>query len=86
MKDNLSAKVDDKGRLALPLDLRELMHIESGDVFFIKKKKNDILMLARAENPFEFLAKNAIDESSAGKTISLEDYEKKRKASKKKKR
>lgn len=85
MKGTISAKVDNKGRLALPLDLRELMHIEPGDVFFIKPEKNDILKLARAENPFEFLAKHAIEESRKGKTISLDDYEKKRKANRKKK-
>jgi bifunctional DNA-binding transcriptional regulator/antitoxin component of YhaV-PrlF toxin-antitoxin module len=85
MKEILSAKVDDKGRLVVPLNLRESMHIESGDVFFFKPKNKNILVLARAENPFEFLAKNAIEESRAGKTISLDDYAKKRKSSKKKK-
>ncbi len=85
MKGTISAKVDNKGRLALPLDLRQLMHIEPGDVFFIKPEKNDVLRIARAENPFDFLAKHAIAESRAGKTISLDDYEKKRKASKKRK-
>ncbi len=85
MKGTISAKVDNKGRLALPLDLRELMHIEPGDIFFIKPEKNDVLRMARAENPFDVLAKHAIEESRAGKTISLEDYEKKRKASKKRK-
>lgn len=84
MKGTLSAKVDNKGRLALPADLRQLMHIEPGDVFFIKPEKNDVLRIARAENPFDFLAKEAIKESRAGKTISLEDYEKKRVTKKRK--
>ncbi len=33
----------------------------------------------KAENPFEELAKHALDESRKGKTVSLEDYAKKRK-------
>lgn len=85
MKGTISAKIDSKGRLALPVDLRELMNIEPGDVFFIKPEKNDILRLARAENPFEFLAKHAIEESREGKTISLGEYAKKRKAAGKRK-
>ncbi len=85
MKGTISAKIDSKGRLALPVDLRELMNIEPGDVFFIKPEKNDILRLARAENPFEFLAKHAIEESRKGKTISLDEYAKKRKAAGKRK-
>lgn len=85
MKGTITAKVDNKGRLALPSDLRQLMHIEPGDVFFIKPEKNDVLRMARAENPFDYLAKQAIKESRAGKTISLDDYEKKRKAARNRK-
>lgn len=85
MKATLTGKIDNKGRLALPQDLRQLMHIEPGDVFFIKPEKNDVLRIARAENPFDYLAKQAIKESRAGKTISLDDYEMKRKASRKRK-
>lgn len=78
MGNIITAKVDNKGRLALPLWLRTKLHIEPGDLFFIKPDENDILQLARAENPFEILAKHAIEESKKGKTVSLEDYEKKR--------
>ena len=75
MKGSITAKVDNKGRLALPLDLRELLHIQPGDVFFIKPEKNEILRLARAENPFDALARQAIKDSKAGKTITLEEFE-----------
>lgn len=83
MKGTLSAKVDNKGRLALPADLRELMHIEPGDIFFIKAEKNAVLRLARAENPFEVLARHAVEESRRGRTITLDDYDSKRRASRK---
>lgn len=33
----------------------------------------------KAENPFEELAKHALDESRKGNTVSLDDYAKKRK-------
>jgi len=85
MKGTITAKVDNKGRLALPGDLRELMCIEPGDIFFIQPEKNNVLRLARADNPFEFLARHALAESRKGKTISLDDYEKMRKVAKKKK-
>jgi len=49
----------------------------------MKKKptlpKSDEFDDVTAENPFDALAKHAIDESRKGKTVSLDDYEKKRK-------
>lgn len=83
MKGTISAKVDNKGRLALPLDLREELHIEPGDIFFIKTEKNATLRLAKAENPFDILAKQAIADSKAGNTITLEEFERKMKKQKK---
>ncbi|MBF0548837.1 MAG: AbrB/MazE/SpoVT family DNA-binding domain-containing protein [Candidatus Riflebacteria bacterium] len=65
MNGIITAKVDNKGRLALPLDLRRLLHIKPGDIFFIKPEKNEILRLARAENPFDKLAKQATKDGKA---------------------
>ncbi|OGK12527.1 MAG: hypothetical protein A2W80_19175 [Candidatus Riflebacteria bacterium GWC2_50_8] len=81
MKGTMTAKVDNKGRLSLPQDLRTQLHIETGDVFFIETDKNDVLRLAKAENPFDILARQALEESKAGKTITLEDFEQKMKKS-----
>ena len=39
----------------------------------------------KAANPFDLLAKHAIDESRKGKTVSLDDYGKKRKIAEKRK-
>ncbi len=39
----------------------------------------------KAANPFDLLARHAIDESRKGKTVSLDDYEKKRKIAEKRK-
>ena len=59
------------------------MHIEPGDVFFIKPEKNDVLRMARAKNPFDVLAKQAIEDRKAGNTITLEKFERKMKKQKK---
>jgi bifunctional DNA-binding transcriptional regulator/antitoxin component of YhaV-PrlF toxin-antitoxin module len=85
MKETMTAKVDNKGRLSLPQDLRSLLHIEAGDVFFIETDKNNVLRLAKAENPFDVLARQALEESRAGKTITLEEFEQEMKKSKKSK-
>ncbi len=85
MNEVITSKVDNKGRLCLPLELRESLCINSGDIFFIKMEKNNILKLAKAENPFELLAQQAIEESRKGNTITLEDYEKNRRVAKRKK-
>ncbi len=86
MKGTMTAKVDNKGRLSLPHDLRAMLHIEAGDVFFIEADNNDILRLAKAENPFDVLARHALEESKAGKTITLEEFEQKMKKSKRSKK
>jgi len=86
MKGTMTAKVDNKGRLSLPQDLRAMLHIETGDIFFIEADNNDVLRLAKAENPFDILAKHAIQESKAGKTITIEEFEEKMKKSKRSKK
>lgn len=86
MKGTMTAKVDNKGRLSLPQDLRAMLHIETGDIFFIEADNNDVLRLAKAENPFDILAKHAMQESKAGKTITLEEFEEKMKKSKRSKK
>ena len=83
MKCTMTAKVDNKGRLSLPQDLRVMLHIEAGDIFFIETDENDVLKLAKAENPFDILARQALEDSRTGKTISLDDFEQKMKKSKK---
>ena len=84
MKENIILKVDEKGRLTLPLKMRKDFDIKSGDVFFVKPEKTGIY-LAKAEYPFDILARHAIQESKAGNTITLEEFEQKIKKSQKKK-
>jgi len=51
----------------------------------VSKKTSLRKQAAGAENTFDTLAKQALDESRKGKTVSLDDYEKKRKSTGKRK-
>ncbi|HVB63121.1 MAG TPA: AbrB/MazE/SpoVT family DNA-binding domain-containing protein [Nitrolancea sp.] len=64
--------VDSKGRILLPRDVRETMHVEPGDVLFLTQD-GQFVTLTKAENPFDRLAAHAIAEYYAGETVSLED-------------
>lgn len=71
-------KVDAKGRLTLPLKMREDYNIKPGDFLLVRADKTGI-HLAKTENPFDVLARQAREESRAGKTVTLEDFERQRK-------
>lgn len=66
-------KVDAKGRVALPASIRGLAGINPGDVYFIAFQDSEI-RLAKAINPFDALAEEAINDYRAGRTRSLRDY------------
>ena len=78
MKENIILKVDEKGRLTLPLKMRRDFNIEPGDVFFVKREKTGIY-LAKAENPLDVLAQNALNESEQGNCVELRAFAKKNK-------
>lgn len=73
----VTVKVDAKGRLSIPANIREEIDMNPGDVYFLETDLG-VLHLAKAENPFDELAKYAIEEYERGETISLEDYAKSR--------
>ena len=73
MKESVVVRVDNKGRITLPLKMRQEFHIETGDVFFVIPEKPGFY-LAKAENPFDILAKHALEESRGGRTIPLENF------------
>jgi hypothetical protein len=58
--------------LTIPAKERKEWGVEPGAVFFIERK-GDILQLARAENPFDALARQAIAEYQAGRTKGLRE-------------
>ena len=67
--------VDAKGRLSIPTELRAELGIDSGDILFIEANtEHGVLHLAKAINPFDGLAQDAIQEYRAGRTRGLRDY------------
>ena len=72
MAKNVSVRMDDKGRLTLPRSIREALHAEPGDVFYLQPEEGG-LRIVKGENPFDVLAEEAIREDDAGETIALDD-------------
>lgn len=66
-------RVDSKGRITLPRELREALCLEPDDKVAYECE-NGILRIAKAGNPFDALVEFAIAQRRAGKGISLEDF------------
>lgn len=65
-------KVDRKGRLTLPRELREALGLTPGTVCFLRRQDN-LLCIARVTDPFDGLAWEAEEEFRRGRTRPLED-------------
>ena len=77
MANAAAIRVDEKGRLFIPAKARQELGISPGDVLFCRIN-GGILQYAKVnEDPFDVLAKHAIQEFEEGKTISIEEYAKK---------
>jgi AbrB family looped-hinge helix DNA binding protein len=64
--------VDAKGRLSIPIELRDELGIEPGDILFVEREDGrDVLRYAKATNPFDLLAEAAEVEYRAGKTKNI---------------
>lgn len=71
----VAVTIDAKGRLSIPASVREELGIESGDVLFLESDiEHAVLHLAKAENPFDGLAAQAVDAFRQGRTTSLRAY------------
>ena len=70
-----TVKVDPKGRLSIPAELRKLLGIEPGDTLFVETEDNgQVLRFAKAKNPFDGLARHAEQEYHAGRTRNLREF------------
>jgi bifunctional DNA-binding transcriptional regulator/antitoxin component of YhaV-PrlF toxin-antitoxin module len=69
----VTARMDDKGRLAIPREMREELNLVPGSTVFLKLE-GGVLQMAKAEDPFEVLARGAEQEYRQGRTRSLRDY------------
>ena len=67
------ARIDDKGRIALPTAVREELGLQPGDVLVLDIK-GEILRIAKASNPFDTLIDDAIEEERTGGTVALRDF------------
>lgn len=70
MSKPLAIRIDDKGRIQLPQALRHTLHLEPGDVCFLEMDAGTLRVI-RAHNPFDLLARQAIDEANRGEMIPL---------------
>lgn len=71
----VTVKVDAKGRLSIPQELRQELGIEPGDTLFVEREEGtSVLRYAKAENPFDGLARQAEQEYRAGKLTNLRDF------------
>ena len=69
----VSVRVDEKGRLTIPADIRKSLGIKPGDALYCRREGN-ILQCAKAANPFDVLAEHAIEEYRKGRTRNLRDF------------
>jgi len=76
MSATITLKVDAKGRISLPLAIRKSLHINTGDVFFLNEEETGI-HLVKAENPYDVLIEDAIEQHKNGKTVGLRAFAKK---------
>jgi antitoxin PrlF len=67
-----SLKIDSKGRLSIPKELRERAGLEPGDTIFLEfDEDTGTFQLKKAVNPFDILGMEALREYEAGETIPL---------------
>ncbi|MBM2813049.1 MAG: transcriptional regulator, AbrB family [Chloroflexi bacterium] len=68
----ITVRVDGKGRLTIPGRVRKELAVKPGDTFFLEHE-GLVLHYAKADNPFDALAAQAINEYRGGETASLDD-------------
>ena len=66
-------RMDDKGRISLPIALRKALDLGPGDTVFARQIGEHIELM-KSENPFDGLARYAIKEFEEGRTITLEEW------------
>lgn len=70
----MSVKLDNKGRLVVPKEVREAMGAREGDVFYLDYDVFEgLLVFAAATNPLLRLVEEGRAEHKAGLTTSLDD-------------
>ncbi|BBJ29110.1 AbrB/MazE/SpoVT family DNA-binding domain-containing protein [Athalassotoga saccharophila] len=74
MNKQVVIHVDGKGRLTLPKNIREIVGINPGDNLFLQyEPKSKMILLSKAINSLDLLAKDAINEYKLGNTKSIDE-------------
>lgn len=61
IKNQLAVRIDEKGRLTLPKEVRQALGINAGDILFLKYEPLEKqIYIARAINPFDKHSTNKI--------------------------
>ena len=66
----VAVRMDDKGRVSLPKQIREELGLEPGDALFIRRA-GDTVLLAKALDPFAPAVREAMATYHAGRKIAL---------------
>jgi AbrB family looped-hinge helix DNA binding protein len=75
----VTVTVDSRGRLSIPANVRDELGIRTGDVLFLESDpEHAVIHLAKAVNPFDGLARHAIEEYRQGRTTNIYDCAKER--------
>lgn len=71
-----NVRIDNKGRVTLPKNMREALGLETGDAVFLKKYEPEEkqVRLAPAVSPFDILAEHAIKEHQNGRARTIEEF------------
>ena len=69
--------VDGRGRVAVPIELREQLDLKPGDALFVQVEDNGIVLrLSKAINPFDSFAALGEREYREGRTTGLRTFAK----------
>ena len=68
----VAVRLDDKGRLSIPLAMRKKLGVSPGDTFFIQTD-GEGLRIVKGSNPFDGLVDQAILEYQSSSTRNLRD-------------
>ncbi len=74
MPNKITVKVDSKGRITLPKEIRESAKVEEGDVFFVDIDHGQIKLTEAVKDPIVMLREYAREEYKKGRTKNLRDY------------
>ncbi|MDH7479376.1 MAG: AbrB/MazE/SpoVT family DNA-binding domain-containing protein [Syntrophomonadaceae bacterium] len=69
-----TVKVDSKGRVTLPKEIRTILGVKLGDTVFLKADGHSVRLMRAVEDPLVILGEHAESEFRAGRTKNLREY------------